>query len=185
MNLPAHYFGADLHLGHHNILKLDGRPWSGINLHDLALTQRMRPLDKDKNRSPQLWLLGDVGTRAEDIRLFMRDIRPYWWKIHLIRGNHDDKAAWKLRDLFDTYNESLYVRVSADVKLYLSHYAHRVWRGSNRGTYHLHGHSHGALPRVGRSMDVGVMLHDYRPVPLTRVVAELEGNSLIDHHETE
>lgn len=182
MPLPAHYFTADLHLGHSRILQLDGRPWDDIEVHDIALAQRMRPRPEDRNRSPQLWLLGDVGHKKKHVEALLRDIRPHWAKIHLIRGNHDDRAAWAVRELFDSANEALYLRISPVVRLYLSHYAHRVWRNSHHGSYHLHGHSHGALPRDGRSMDVGVMLHDYLPVPLRQVIALLDDAVFVDHH---
>jgi len=41
----------------------------------------------------------------------------------------------------------------------------RVWNQSNRGSWHLYGHSHGRLPEVPNSlsMDVGVDTHDFRP----------------------
>lgn len=180
--IPPHYFTADLHVGHGHILRLDGRPWDCIDKHDEELAARMIPEPNDRNRSPQLWILGDVGSRASHVRLLMERLRPHWAKIHLIRGNHDDDAAWKLRELFDTAQEALYLRVAPEVRFYLSHYAHRVWRNSHHGSYHLHGHSHGGLGRWGRSMDVGVMVNDYRPVPINTVVSELRHGDLMNHH---
>jgi calcineurin-like phosphoesterase family protein len=51
----------------------------------------------------------------------------------------------------------------------LCHYAMRVWDRSHYGSWHLHGHSHGKLPRYERSYDVGVDSNVYRPVNLERV----------------
>lgn len=47
----------------------------------------------------------------------------------------------------------------------LCHYALRVWNRSNRGSWHLYGHSNGRLPEVPHSlsMDVGVDTHDFCP----------------------
>lgn len=45
-------------------------------------------------------------------------------------------------------------------RLWLSHYAHRVWPAGHHGSYHFYGHSHGSLPGIGRSRDVGVDLQD-------------------------
>src|ERR1700745_301785 len=47
----------------------------------------------------------------------------------------------------------------------LCHYALRVWNRSNRGSWHLSGHSHGRLPQVANylSMDVGADTHDFCP----------------------
>ena len=112
----------------------------------------------------------------------MEAIRPYWAKIHLIRGNHDDRAAWKLRHLFDSANEALYLRISPEVRLYLSHYACRTRRNSHHGSIHLHGHSHGALPRLGKSMDVGVMLNCFYPFNLSYIVSEMKNCPDTPHH---
>jgi calcineurin-like phosphoesterase family protein len=178
--VTAHYFTADLHLGHANVIKFDSRPFESIEEHDAVITARMRPNREDTNA--ELWILGDVAMRREGLKEFMAEIRPHWRKIHLIRGNHDDAVAWRLRELFDSANESLYLRVNKDIKLYLSHYAHRVWRNSHHGSVHLYGHSHGDLPSYGRSMDVGCMMHDYRPVGLTTVVEKLGWRSTTHHH---
>jgi calcineurin-like phosphoesterase family protein len=178
-DMLPHYFTSDLHLGHERCLIYDNRPWSDIRSHDEAVMQALRPHHADKNRSPQLWILGDVSARREGTAEMLKAIRPYWSKIHLIRGNHDDKAAWRLRDEFDSANEALYLRITPTIKVYLSHYAHRVWRNSHHGAYHLHGHSHGALMPQGRSMDVGIMLHRYKPLSLGNVI-----DMLHDQHET-
>ena len=181
-SLPAHYFSSDLHLGHENVLRHDGRPFPDIATHDRVLAERCRPDAEDAKRHPQLWLLGDIGHKARDVEVFMEAIRPYWAKIHLIRGNHDDRAAWKLRHLFDSANEALYLRISPEVRLYLSHYACRTWRNSHHGSIHLHGHSHGALPRLGKSMDVGVMLNCFYPFNLSYIVSEMKNCPDTPHH---
>lgn len=180
--LPAHYFTADTHLGYERILTLDDRPWLDIDEHDEALTANMTPTIEDTNRSPELWILGDVGYQKRHVVKLLERLRTKWAKIHLIRGNHDDKAAWKVRHLFDSANEALYVRFTPEVRVYLSHYAHRVWRNSHHGSYHLHGHSHGALPWLGRSMDVGTLVNAYHPISLAQVVKCLEPAGTTNHH---
>jgi len=57
----------------------------------------------------------------------------------------------------------------------LCHYAMRRWDRSHYGSICLHGHSHNKLPRLGRSMDVGVDCWDFYPVSLDRVIDELIG----------
>ena len=170
---------SDLHLGHANILRYDGRPYANITEHDNALTINCF---KDGYPSRTLWILGDVAYRTPDLIKFMQRIRPYWGKINLIRGNHDDKVAWKHRALFDESHEAYYLRVNKDVRVYLSHYAHRVWRNSHRGSYHLYGHSHGALPGVGRSMDVGAPCIRCAPISMQEVVERLQDKETINHH---
>lgn len=176
-----HYVISDQHLGHKAILGLDGRPFRDIEEHDAYQTEHCRPAPGQK---AELWILGDMAQRASQVDTFMAAIRPHWSKIHLIRGNHDDRAAWRRRDLFDSAQEAFYLRLDAETKVYLSHYAHRTWRGSNRGSYHLHGHSHGALESVpwGRSRDVCVTLIGYKPIWIPDALQPLTDRPIIDHH---
>ena len=56
------------------------------------------------------------------------------------------------------------------IKITLSHYAYRVWPLSHYNSWHLYGHSHGRLPGVGKSMDVGVDTHDFYPYSLEEII---------------
>lgn len=69
-------------------------------------------------------------------------------------------------------------------RFYLSHYAHRVWRNSHKGSFHLYGHSHGDLEEEewGRSMDVGVDVCDYVPVHVDWVANKLMKREENMHH---
>lgn len=177
--LLLHWLIADLHLGHTNVLRYDNRPYPNIEMHNLSLT---RNCCKDGMPNRTLWILGDVASRREGLKTFMETIRPYWGKIILIRGNHDDAVAWRHRDLFDEAHEARYLRVNKEVKVYMSHYAHRTWRNSHHGAYHVHGHSHGALPMWGRSMDVGAPCVNYTPISLAEVVEKLKDQPTTNHH---
>ena len=174
-----HYLLADLHLGHKNVLRHDKRPWVDIAAHDAAMRAECARLGR-KNRT--LWLLGDIASRTSDLEAFLDEVEDHWGKIILIRGNHDDKVAWRQREWFDEAHESRYVRLTPDIKMYLSHYAHRTWRNSHHGAYHFHGHSHGALPRLGRSMDVGAPCVGYRPICLTECIEQLVASPSTNHH---
>jgi len=80
----------------------------------------------------------------------------------LIRGNHD-QPFFKQQNIDKCLNGGYLI----DIKDYhelryngefivMSHYSMRVWNHMHRGAYMLYGHSHGFLPGVGRSMDVGI-----------------------------
>lgn len=179
MSPDDHYFMGDLHLGHANVLKHDNRPFDDIAQHDIALTQNCISVAR---KNATLWLVGDIAMTREALFSFMANMRTRWGKIILIRGNHDDKVAWRHRDMFDEAHEARYLRVNPEVKVYISHYAHRVWRNSHHGSYHIHGHSHGALPRLGRSADCGAPCVGYAPKPLSWFVEQLAGQPSINHH---
>lgn len=161
------FFTSDLHLGHHNILKYDSRPFGSIEEHDEALLANHNSVVGDHDL---VYNLGDVSFSAE---------RVDWWLTrakgvhHLIRGNHDDRAAWR-SERWASKHEALFLVVGRE-QFYLSHYAHRTWRNSHHNCYHLYGHTHGALEDKpwGKSMDVGVMCHDYKPVAMEDVIIHL------------
>lgn len=178
--LYGHWFIGDLHIAHEAVLRYDSRPWETIGEHDEALTCNVMSKGHP-NRT--LWLMGDVAFRREALKSFVERIRPCWGRIHLIRGNHDDRVAWQLRDLFDESHEARYLRISKEHRFYLSHYAHRVWRNSHHGSYHLYAHSHGALPGAGRSLDCGAPCIGYVPVSAFWAVNQLKYNPIINHHE--
>lgn len=178
--IDLHYFIGDLHLGHRKVLEHDNRPFPTIEEHDAHLTETCASAG-EKNRT--LWILGDVANRREVFHTFMDRVVPCWGAVNLIRGNHDDRIAWRFRERFSAAYEALYVRISPEVRLYLSHYACRTWRGSNRGSYHIHAHSHGALPRLGRSTDVGANCINYRPINLGPIIEALQDCPHTDQHE--
>jgi calcineurin-like phosphoesterase family protein len=83
-------------------------------------------------------------------------------RIHLLRGNHDEETIKHCAYRFASVREILVYRMERQ-KVILCHYALRVWEGSHLGTWHLYGHSHSTLPSLGRSFDVGVDCHEFRP----------------------
>lgn len=177
-----HYFTADLHINHANVIKYDNRPFENIDQHDHTIIANLKPEEEHQGSHNELWILGDVALSVPKLAYMMDIIRPQWQKIHLIRGNHDDKGAWKKKHWFDSANEALYLRVDRETKVYMSHYAHRVWRNSHHGSLHFHGHSHGALPTWGKSLDVGTMNFGWKPMSLETGIQLTKDRELIHHH---
>jgi len=61
-------------------------------------------------------------------------------------------------------------------RLVLCHYPFREWNNCWRGSWHLFGHVHGRLDHLpnGRSLDVGVDAHEFRPWRLEEIAAVME-----------
>ena len=102
-------------------------------------------------------------------------------RINLILGNHDDrKLIGKLSNCFEsvmsTYTLKTQTSDLVKQKVFLSHYAHRVWNCSHYGSWHLFGHSHGELDSLpwGLSMDVGVDSHNLKPISFDEVEVEMK-----------
>lgn len=174
------WFTSDTHFGHTKVLEYDKRPFATGEEHDNALLANHNSV---VSPGDHVYHLGDVSFSRERVLWWLKNANGY---KHLIRGNHDDKGAWPLTE-WDSKHEALYLRVEGQ-RIYLSHYACRTWRNSGHGSFHLYGHSHGGLESRpwGRSMDVGVMCHNYFPVSLDTVVERLSAREIhnhLDHHE--
>lgn len=160
------WFTSDTHYGHANIIKYCARPFADVHEMNKALTEKhnavVRPGDI-------VYHLGDFSFAQEPARY----LRQLHGQVQLILGNHDKRRLVQsagFAGIHDTY----LLKISGKVQLWLSHYAHRVWPQSHYGAYHLYGHSHGKLPGVGRSIDVGVDAWEHTPVHLETIITLLE-----------
>jgi calcineurin-like phosphoesterase family protein len=157
--MPGIWFTADFHLGHANIIRYCGRPFATVEEMDQAILDRLNASVKVND---DLYFLGDfcLGSQARVVA-YRRRIRCQ--KILAVPGNHD-KQARKLKEEFCWLDNLAEVSIHGQ-PIVLCHYALRVWNRSNRGSWHLYGHSHGRLPEMptSLSMDAGVDTHDFRP----------------------
>lgn len=168
----------------------------------------------------ELWHLGDWTFGGLDkIWEFRKQIKCR--NIHLIYGNHDhhiennkkviviesnpnnvnlifprkfqsngSTMEFYLQDLFSSCQYYKELKINGRMFI-LSHYAHRVWNHSHKGTIHLYGHSHGTLENTpwGKSMDVGIdnafkLLGEYRPFSITEIIDIMDKREtlILDHH---
>ena len=80
----------------------------------------------------------------------------------LIIGNNDDEATTSAAGWEGV---SHYAEIEIDRKrVVLCHYAFRSWNGMRKGSWNLHGHSHGALAPMPRQADAGVDVWNFRPI---------------------
>jgi len=200
------FFTSDTHFHHKNIVrgtsewdKLEPgsshqslRDFDSLEEHDEALIKSINGMVKEKD---VLYHLGDWSFGGhEQIKLFRERINCK--EIHLIFGNHDqhiEKLGSPYRDLFTSvqYYKEISFKIDSQIsgrygktKMILSHFSHRVWNQSHHGTIHLYGHSHGSLPGIGKSMDVGVDTNSLYPYHLDEIISEMKGRDivLVDHH---
>lgn len=145
------WFTGDTHFGHANIIRFSKRPFSSIEEHDRQLIENWNSV-VDSN--DDVYFLGDFSYRSKHGADYYRN--KLKGNIFFIQGNHD-KEAMKIKNRFAWFKEVCYTKIN-DQKVFLSHYAHRVWPSSHHGTWHLYGHSHNSLPDIEEalSIDVGV-----------------------------
>ncbi len=167
-------FTSDTHFWHPKVLKEGKRPFANVDEMTEALVKNWNEV---VTHDDDVWHLGDFAlgdqSRIPNVRYRLNG------RIHLCWGNHDDRDLIEAGGWFDSVQDVGRITVGDDF-VFLSHYAHRVWELSHKGSYHFYGHSHGRAPAIARSLDVGVDCWDFRPVTLAEVKARLKRLRLDD-----
>lgn len=180
---------SDLHLGHKNILKFNSetRPYDSVEEMNEALVNNWNSV---VGPDDTVFNLGDVAFMG------YKKLAPYLDRLNgrhiLIYGNHDQVIKKNLDEilrkrLIDEVHDYLEIKVNKQT-ICMCHYAMRVWNKMHHGSLMLYGHSHGSLPGLGRSMDVGIdssdMNSNQRPFLLQDVIDYLNTKEIVyvDHH---
>lgn len=185
------WFSSDFHFGHKNITGPAVSSWKGgyrdfDSVHEMNKTIT-NTVNKYVKEDDVLYFLGDFAFGGhENIPSYRHSL--VCQTIHLLRGNHDGHID-KYRSLFASINDVIWCKDRKDRPIFMSHYSHRVWEGSHKGTLHLYGHSHGSIPDYGKSMDVGVdvaykMFGEYRPFSIEEIIKIMDkkDTAFADHH---
>ena len=194
------FFISDLHIGHKNVIKFDGRPFADVDEMHLEMIKRWNSVVGDEDI---VYYLGDLAfCRDETTKWFIHSIKG---KINFILGNHD-----KMKDIvkFDRWEniheygteigildkDSLESRGSGGYqKIIMAHYPILSWNKSHYGSWMLHGHCHGSLMKSNQDyykrkvMDVGCNCIDYTPISYEKVKGIMSRKviSNVDHHGDE
>ncbi len=183
--LHDEFITSDTHFGHKNIIKYSNRPFASIEEMDNELIHRW---NAKVPKNAVIYHLGDLAFgNALSIEELLRRLNG---RIRFFPGNHDKVILnnKKLQALFEwcrpfSFHES---KAPNKQKIVMCHYAFDVWNKHHHGSWMLHGHSHGSLPRGGRiRMDVGVDCHpNYEPFSFKEIEEQLSGlqPAVLDHH---
>jgi len=158
----AVFFTSDTHFGDHRVLNLYPRPFASVAAMDGEMIGRW---NATVGEGDEVWHLGDFARTA---RLAAEVLARLNGTKHLLVGNNDPSPeiahGWA--------SVEAYAEVKVDgADLILCHYPFRSWNRMHRGSLNLHGHSHGRLKPLLRQFDVGVDVHDFRPVRLAQLLA--------------
>jgi len=183
--MNRHWFTADTHFSHRNIipycnridfLSKEEKKWyeKGMPMRNRDNPDGWRPSDetvanmdttiinlinKHVEEKDTLWHLGDFcfPSSRKKAQEFRNKIKCK--TVNFIWGNHDQKT---IQSAFNNNYERYRLKYE-DHQIILSHYAQAVWQNSHHGAWMLYGHSHSTaeewLDRVmpGRkSIDVGI-----------------------------
>lgn len=165
------YFTADTHFGHKNIMKYCNRKFMSIESMNDMLVTNWNLVVKDGDT---VYHLGDFAWYKDTAREMTGRLNG---NIHLIRGNHDKRMlkgdiasrfTW-VKDYYELKIED--DEMDLDQHIILSHFPFEIWNKRHHGAWHLHGHCHGTFPSPDHQarLDVGVDVHNYRPISYEEV----------------
>jgi calcineurin-like phosphoesterase family protein len=170
MSFRRKFYTADLHLGHHGILKhcSNTRPYDTVEEMDRAIVER---INERVTKDDILYIIGDFAIPSDPAYVRHRFHSINGGKV-LVWGNHDldnkGRLQKTLRDLpWDIPPTAALETTDEGARIYLHHYGCRTWPAAHHGSFHLFGHSHGNLPPLGRSRDVGIDCPDTHFAPMT------------------
>lgn len=191
------FFISDLHVGHKNVIKFDGRPFADVDEMHIEMIKRWNEVVGDDDI---VYYLGDLAfARDELTKWFIYSLKG---KINFILGNHD-----KMRDIVKLgrwenvheYGTEINVKDEDSIgsrgsngyqRIIMSHYPILSWNKAHYGSWHLHGHCHGSLMKSQQDyykrkvMDVGCNVIDYTPISYEKVKGIMVKKSIsaVDHH---
>lgn len=172
VDFSMHYFVADTHFGHHDIISRFNRPFeSTIHMDNVILTNLHKKVGPDDD----LWILGDFawnrGAPEGWLEALYENLPGA--RCHLITGNRDTKETRSLP--WDTVNEIAEITAKdgwdQEQKLVLSHYPLMTWNGASKGALHMFGHVHSNWVGSKRAVNIGVELWEYSAVSVDEVQA--------------
>ena len=152
------FFTSDEHYGHANIIKFCNRPFMSVyDMNEVLIANHNAVVGE----ADFTWHLGDMFWHTVTVHDANAIFDRLNGKHGIVWGNHDEVAR-QIAGRFDYVGDTKLVK-STRVPVWLSHYAHRSWPNSHKGSYHLFGHTHAVLPDFRYSHDAGVDTNDYQP----------------------
>lgn len=194
------YFTADTHYGQKNIVsgvsswedKSKCRKFKTIEEHNEKIVSSINSV---VGQDDTLYHLGDWSFGGIENVFKLRE-RIICNNVHLILGNHDEQI-FKDREgcqiIFNSVTSYLEIEIDKTL-IVLSHWPMKIWNKCHKGSWHLHGHSHGSLKpdewwtksERRKTMDVGVDTNNFFPYSyddIERIMNKSKNYpSNLDHH---
>lgn len=174
------WFTSDTHFGHANIIKYVKRPFANYREMDEAMITNWNAVVGEYDT---VYHMGDFAYGRDAKNWYIQQIAQRLnGQIKLILGNHDKIALSQINNRFASikHYEELDIRGQ---RIVLFHYGLRTWHHDLRGAWHLYGHSHGGLPPLGKSLDIGVDAWDFTPVNFTQLRKTMDNRAIGKHPE--
>ena len=153
------FFTSDTHYGHENIMKLYCPNTRGHYANTDEMDADMIAKWNQKATSDSIvFHLGDFSMYDKHQRNHDILNQLVGLKI-MILGNHDkmiSRSREQYKKHFAFIGDYLEIKVGDDQqRVVMHHFPYGSWHGMHRGSWNLHGHSHGTYPPFGKQLDVG------------------------------
>jgi len=196
------FFTADTHFGHDNIIEYCKRPYRTIAEMDTGLMQLWRDTVGDDDDVYLLGdftvldiksMIAYASELTGQLHIVPGSHDARWLVPWMNRVTWLDEytQATSVKGVRSASGHHVLVYpplVSMNKELYkyllepdqvpptivLCHYGMRTWDRSIYNSWQLFGHSHGALPPLGMSMDVGVDCWKYRPITILQAAEKMQ-----------
>jgi calcineurin-like phosphoesterase family protein len=165
------YAISDTHFGHKGSLNWpngNAREFTDINEMNQTIIDNWNSIITDEDT---VYMLGDFAYKASNatIKHIFKSLKG---KIILIKGNHDGQTLKtnQKEHRFESVHDILEFEYN-DKQFVLCHYPIQSWRLKERGSIHLHGHTHKTIPNItGNIMNMSCEVINYTPVLLDDII---------------
>lgn len=172
------YLTSDLHFGHEREFLYGPRNFASIQEHDEAVITRWNEVIQEED---EVYVLGDL--MLNDNEHGLKCLRQLNGRLHLVRGNHDTDARWKLYDELENVveKENVITFKYRKYHFYLSHFptltANLEKESLHQCTLNLFGHTHDKrhfFEDRPYMYNVSLDAHNCVPVLLDDIIEEMK-----------
>lgn len=167
------YYTADLHFGHVNCIKHDGRPFTSRDEMDRILIENW---NSRVTNNDDIYIVGDM--------IYKSDKSPEWYlkqlkgRKYLIIGNHDKDIlnSAEATKYFESIEKMMPV-TDRGRQIQVCHFPMIEWNGMFRGSYHIFAHIHNNtndtyyfMKNREKALNAGCMINNYMPVTFDELI---------------
>jgi len=174
----AHFWTADWHFDHKNIMKYSNRPFKNIReMNQVILSNVLKKVGKDD----VLHVIGDLSMKKKQFAYYaLKTMRHAGIVLELIKGNHDNH--WDTSTLYEYFHRISNMKdMKVDgQKITMCHFPMISWNCSHFGAWMLHGHHHNSIIQdkfKGKIMNVSIDTNNFTPVSVNEIREFMEHRS--------
>ncbi len=161
------WFTGDFHLGHANILNIHNLPFKDIFEYNETI---LNNFNSKVSKRDTTYILGDFSLNKRWLTEYLNRMNGN--KI-FIMGNHDLRYRSTISEYALSVHDILDIVIKEGNEKYfisLCHYPMISWNKSCHGSWQLHAHCHGTLPKSLRlQYDVGIHCNELFPVSFDKI----------------